>query len=201
MKISAALVVRNEETALPACLESLQPLADEIVVVDTGSEDQTMAIARQHGCTVHSFEWQDDFALARNFSLDKATGDYILVADADHRVVNPMEARSLLERFAETHSPNTLGLVAILSGVREGDQTREEVSMSPKFFPRGRFTYEGAIHEQLVPIEGEARQASIGIQYLHSGYEDRDSLLTRIDRNRRILLRELAKRMVEGTAP
>ncbi|MEA3365169.1 MAG: glycosyltransferase, partial [Candidatus Hydrogenedentes bacterium] len=85
MRISAVLIVRNEEVFLPGCLESLHPLVDEMVVVDTGSEDQTVQLARQYTQDVHVFEWQDDFALARNFSLAKARGDYVLVADADHR--------------------------------------------------------------------------------------------------------------------
>jgi len=193
VRISAVLIVRNEEVFLPGCLESLQPVVDEMVVVDTGSEDQTVPLARQYTQDVHVFEWQDDFALARNFSLAKATGDYVLVADADHRVVNTENARYLLEQFAREHSPNTLGTVAILSGVRDEGHTREEVSVSPKFFRRENFVFEGAIHEQVVPREGEARQAPTGLQYLHSGYEDRDSLLARIDRNRRILVRELEK--------
>lgn len=191
MKISAALIVRNEESMLPGCLESLQPAVDEIVLVDTGSTDQTVARATQYTPNVYAFTWQDDFARARNHSLKMATGDYVLVADADHRLVNPGLARGLLERFANEHSSNTVGTVEILSGVREGGHTREEISISPKFFRRDRFVFEGAIHEQLVPLDGEARQAPTGLQYLHSGYEDRDALLARIDRNRRILLREL----------
>ncbi len=193
MKISAALIVRNEETMLPACLESLKPVVDEIVIVDTGSEDRTLAIARQYTPHVHSLRWQDDFALARNHSLKTASGDYVLVADADHRLVNPAGARRLLDAFARAHAPNTVGTVAILSGVRDGEQTHEEVSVSPKFFRRDRFVFEGAIHEQVVPIEGEALQAPTGLQYYHSGYEDRDSLLARIERNRRILVHELEK--------
>lgn len=193
MKISAALIVRNEEVFLPGCLESLQPIVDEIVVVDTGSEDQTVVLARQYTQEIHTFEWTDDFAGARNFSLEKAAGDYVLVADADHRVIHPENGRPLLERFVREHSPNTLGTVAILSGVEDEGHTREEVSVSPKFFRREGFFYEGAIHEQVVPKEGEARQAPTGLQYLHSGYEDRDALLARIGRNRRILLRELEK--------
>ncbi|MFO7976519.1 MAG: glycosyltransferase, partial [Candidatus Hydrogenedentota bacterium] len=142
VRISAALIVRNEEAFLPACLQSLQPIVDEIVLVDTGSQDQTVALAGQFASNIYTFEWKDDFALARNFSLDKATGDYVLVADADHRVVNPENGRHLLERFAGEHSPNTLGTVAILSGVRDESQTREEVSISPKFFRRENFVFD-----------------------------------------------------------
>lgn len=81
-KISVVMIVKNEEAMLETCLRSVQG-ADEIIVVDTGSIDNTIAIAIHNLVKVHNFEWCDDFAAARNFALSKATGDWVLSIDAD----------------------------------------------------------------------------------------------------------------------
>lgn len=80
------MIVRNEEDLLPGCLESLDGLVDEIVVVDTGSTDATVDIARAHGATVLHHEWNGSFADARNAGLAEARGEWILYIDADERV-------------------------------------------------------------------------------------------------------------------
>lgn len=85
--LSVAMIVRNESDHLAGCLECIAPLADEICVVDTGSVDDTAAIARQFGCRVDHFPWNNDFSAARNASIDLCTGDWIFILDADERVV------------------------------------------------------------------------------------------------------------------
>ncbi|MEM8962535.1 MAG: glycosyltransferase [Acidobacteriota bacterium] len=86
MRLTAALIARDEERFLPGCLESLEDVVDEVVVVDTGSKDATPTIARQAGARVLHHAWRDDFAAARNVALDAARGDWILYIDADERV-------------------------------------------------------------------------------------------------------------------
>lgn len=83
MKLSVCMIVKDEEKTLARCLYSVKDIADEIIIVDTGSKDKTVAIAQDFGAKVFDFKWSDNFAEARNFSLDKATGDWILVIDAD----------------------------------------------------------------------------------------------------------------------
>src|SRR5207248_6049870 len=85
-RVSLSMIVKDEEANLPGCLLSVADLVDEIVVVDTGSSDQTREVARQHGARVHDFPWIDDFAAARNESLRHATGDWIFWLDADDRL-------------------------------------------------------------------------------------------------------------------
>lgn len=81
--LSLCMIVKNEERYLPQCLESVKNLVDEMVIIDTGSEDRTKDIARIFGARVYDFPWHGDFSEARNFSLSKAKGDWILVLDAD----------------------------------------------------------------------------------------------------------------------
>lgn len=92
--ISLCMIVKDEATTLAGTLESVQGVVGEIIVVDTGSEDDTVAIAQSHGAKVYSFSWIDDFAAARNASLSYATGDWVLVLDADE-VLLPEIARVL----------------------------------------------------------------------------------------------------------
>jgi len=81
--ISACLIAKNETKLLPRCIKSLSGLVDEIILVDTGSTDNTPQLARQLGCKVYHHDWEDDFAKARNYGLTKATMDWILIVDPD----------------------------------------------------------------------------------------------------------------------
>jgi glycosyltransferase involved in cell wall biosynthesis len=84
--LSAAIIVRDEAEFLDACLASLHSVVDEIVVVDTGSSDDSVEVARRHGAVVGFEPWAEDFSTPRNTSLGLASGDWILYIDADERV-------------------------------------------------------------------------------------------------------------------
>jgi glycosyltransferase involved in cell wall biosynthesis len=86
--LSVCMIVRNEEEALARCLKSVEPVADELIVVDTGSKDNSISIAKDFGAKIFHFEWCDDFAAARNESLKHAIGDWILQIDADEELVS-----------------------------------------------------------------------------------------------------------------
>src|SRR3990172_5263948 len=86
--ISLCMMVKNEEEMLPRCLESVKAWVDEIIIVDTGSCDGTLEIARGYTQKVYLHPWFDDFSGMRNITLSYATGDWILVLDADEELVN-----------------------------------------------------------------------------------------------------------------
>jgi len=81
--VSVCMIVKDAQGTLYRCLESVKPIADEIIVCDTGSSDRTMEIAREYTDQVYEIPWDDDFAAARNRSIEKATGDWVLWIDAD----------------------------------------------------------------------------------------------------------------------
>lgn len=83
VSISLCMIVKNEEDVLARALDSVKELADEMIIVDTGSEDRTKDIARRYTQKVFDFEWEDDFAAARNFACRKASMDYWMWLDAD----------------------------------------------------------------------------------------------------------------------
>ena len=84
--LSVCLIVKNEEQYLFDCLSSVKDIADEIILVDTGSTDSSIEIAGKFTAKVFNFEWVNDFSAARNYAISKAEGDWILYLDADERI-------------------------------------------------------------------------------------------------------------------
>jgi len=169
-RLSAALIVRNESAVIEGCLKSLVGQVDEIVLVDTGSCDDTIEKAQRFPIRLHHFAWCDDFSAARNFAIEQATGEWILYIDAD-------------ERF-EVPQPQMLS--AVLADDRK-------VAWNLRFHPRvdwtpyaelrlyrndPRIRFRGAIHERLhESVEAVACSdgKTIGdcdLTLRHVGYED-----------------------------
>lgn len=148
MKLSVALIVRDEAEMLPGCLESVKD-ADEIVVVDTGSKDRTYEIACDYTDQTYMYEWQDDFAAARNFAKAQATGEWIYSIDADHINETPIEEiKAEIERIGNGHRVASINL---------GDHHRAAwlFRNDPDIFWQGR------VHEvlnQLATVETDIRQ-------------------------------------------
>jgi glycosyltransferase involved in cell wall biosynthesis len=141
--ISAALIVRNEERYLEGCLTSLGGQVDEIIVVDTGSTDDTIRIAKRYGAQLLHRPWTKDFSAARNSALDAASGDWILYIDADERLRLPagVHLHSYIER--------KLAAAAFVQFMPRSGFTRYR---DPRLFlnhPDIRFR--GRIHETVMP--------------------------------------------------
>lgn len=148
-RLTACLIVKNEEKTLARCLSSLQHVCDEIVVVDTGSTDQTIQIARSFGAKIGEFEWVQDFSAARNHSLSLATGNWILWIDADEEL-DPQGITMIQEGLMRPHFGGYF--VKIINFMREGSRADQYVHTPVRLFqnrPDLRFT--GSIHEQILP--------------------------------------------------
>ena len=96
ISISVCMIVKNEEKILARCLDSLKGIADEMVIVDTGSTDRTKEIAQTYTDKIYDFEWIDDFSAARNYAFSKATKEYVYMADADEVIDEENRRRFLL---------------------------------------------------------------------------------------------------------
>ncbi|GAA0085621.1 hypothetical protein UT300007_20600 [Clostridium sp. CTA-7] len=180
MKISLAMIVKNEEKVLKECLDSVKNLVDEVIVVDTGSKDRTLEIAKDMGVKLYEFQWCNDFSLARNFASEKCSGDWILVLDADEIV--DVGNKETLINFA-TNNTNSIGKIEILSNFIDGNEvsfSREYVS---RFYPKG-LLYKGCIHEQL---DSSLPRININFKVKHSGYFNKD----KSGRNLELLFKEL----------
>lgn len=141
--LTAALIVRDEEERLPGCLASVAPLVDEIVVVDTGSRDATVQVARAHGATVLESPWRDDFSVPRNVALRAARGRWILSIDADERVA-PM-TRSSLDELLEAED---VAAYMVLLRPAPGQTPYRECRL---FRNSPEIRFEGAVHERVFP--------------------------------------------------
>lgn len=179
-RISLALIARDEARCITRCLDSVRDLVDEMVVLDTGSVDDTIALARAAGAQVHHFTWVDDFAAARNAALDLCTGDWRLVMDADEWLSGGAEAL----RGLRTQSPEYAGAVQVESETNDG---QVGLAWQLRVLPIG-VHYEGSVHEQPVHA-GPHRQLDIRIS--HDGYLP-EQLDRKAGRNRRLLEAALA---------
>jgi len=108
--ISLCMIVRDEEEHLEKCLESVNDAVDEIIVVDTGSRDKTVSIARSFGAGIFFHEWENDFSVPRNISLEHATGDWILILDADE----VLEAQSKTKIIEAARKEEILGYQVLI---------------------------------------------------------------------------------------
>ena len=166
-RLSVCIIARDEEKVLPRCLDSVAGIADEIVVVDTGSIDETVAIARRYNAVVGDFPWCDDFAAARNAALDMATGDWILCLDADEFLDS--ENGQKVAR-AKSLKPDR-ALSCILENVGAGVSSFRQLKMFPND-PAIRF--ERPIHETVLPSLRRLNvpTATTDVRVSHTGYDD-----------------------------
>jgi len=141
------MIVKNEESNLETCLKNVQPFVDQIVVVDTGSSDQTKEIAYQFTNDVYDFVWCDDFSKARNFSLDQATNDWVLILDADEVVVD-FDKNACVKSINE--HPNQVGRIKRINPFESNGMIQKYIERVNRVFNKNFYQYEGKIHEQIV---------------------------------------------------
>lgn len=169
--VSVCMIVKDEESMLPGCLEAVAPFVDQLVIVDTGSTDRTKEIAQEHGALVLDFEWTGSFSEARNHSLAHCTGDWVLWLDADEYLVDgdgpllrELAKRTWIEGFqiVETH----------FTGATDSGNQAAHTPMR-LFQNREQYGWQGAVHEQLLwsfPTWLPERFEQSAIRVDHFGY-------------------------------
>jgi|HigsolmetaAR203D_1030402.scaffolds.fasta_scaffold00453_13 glycosyltransferase involved in cell wall biosynthesis len=166
--LALVMIVRDEERTLARCLESVRGLVDEIVIADTGSVDASREIARSHGAAVYEYEWKGHFAEARNFALDRANSDWILVLDGDE-YLDP-EARGVIREFiasCENFSRRAIGRLRIVSAFQNSGEKSVVINYISRLFPADA-RYVGRIHEQ---IDSPLPRVNLMASVYHDGYD------------------------------
>ncbi len=195
VRTSLTMIAKNEAATLGHCLASVRDLVDEIIVVDTGSGDNTQDIARQHGARVFDLPWPDSFAAARNESLRHASGQWLLWLDADEHLddANRDKLRQLLAGLGDDHTAYAMKCVCI-SGQAGASATAVDHVRLFRNHPALRWDYR--VHEQILPAlkraGHEVRFTDIAIT--HTGYTDPALRRHKLERNLRLLHLDFAER-------
>lgn len=178
--IGLVMIVKNESRCLGKCLALAEKLVDGIYVTDTGSEDDTIEIAKRYGAHISRFAWRDDFAAAKNHALEQSPCDWNLILDADEYLVSG--TRKELQAFVE--KGGCLGAIERHDSYREENgEVSQSRTYTTRLIPRGTFL-EGRVHEQVV---SDLPVAAIPLVFDHDGYLQTG----KGERNLEILLDEL----------
>ena len=209
--ISICIITKNEVKNLEECLRHLEKLKSEIVVVDTGSIDDSIATAKKYTNHVYDFAWCDDFSAARNFSISKASGEIIVVIDSDEFIVE-FDKEAVEKIFEQNES--VIGRINIKETFGVNGEF-EAVDHINRVFSKRYYHYTGRIHEQVVAITNDVRTndatdlnqynkhdvlnnsvvdheiVNLPITVLHSGYGGKELRLRKAERNIKLLNGEL----------
>lgn len=184
VRVSLCVIARDEAAELGDCLESARPAVDEIVVVDTGSSDDTIAVARAHGANVIEAPWTDDFAAARNLCLAQATGAWVLTLDADERLT-PDSAASLVSAVEHAGAPAMR--IPIEDVGASGDV--EAIHFAVRLFRRTPgHRWQRSVCERVTAAASEY----VALPIRHHGYANGPQRYAKLDRNRLLLERASA---------
>lgn len=196
MKISACMIAKNEATNIEKCIESYKNIVSEIIVVDTGSTDNTVNIAKKCGAKVLNFKWNDDFSAAKNFALDNASGDWIIFLDADEyfdksKVGNLPKIIKSLDKSYNSIACKMINIDSV-TGKELDSITHVRIFKNKKYI-----RYVNPIHEMLINTrKNENLKAYLTtdneLTLFHTGY----SIVNRrekAERNLKLLLNEVEK--------
>lgn len=165
--ITLNMIVKDEEALLGECLKSIKGFVDEIIIVDTGSSDRTVGVARKHGAIVHHFKWCNDFAIARNYALSHVKTPWVMWLDADDLVVNPEYLKEIIE-VAHRQQCNAVWTLY--------QQDKNCIQRRMHIFKTKDFRWSGAVHENPIAKRGEARSYMADISVLHRKPVERSPL-------------------------
>ncbi|MFE4712058.1 glycosyltransferase family 2 protein [Paenibacillus sp. NPDC056722] len=179
MNLSLVMIVKNEEQNLRRCLNNVFTLVDEIIIVDTGSTDATKEIAFEFNAKIYDYEWNNDFAAARNFALSLASSEWCLVLDADEYIEG--DYAHVIQNFIT--GPPVIGQVKRIDKFMGKDGISYEQSYISRLFPSD-CRYYGRIHEQ---IQSGLPRIRVDVEIQHDGYFEQN----KSDRNIPILLKEI----------
>lgn len=190
LKVSLCMIVKNEEKNLSKCLESVNSFVDEIVIVDTGSSDQTKEIARNYTDKVFDYAWCDDFAKARNYSLSKADNDWVLILDADEKILRFDKNR--VYDFIQSNQM-IVGKIKIVNRFQGEKEENKYIKRIVRLFNKIYYCYEGTIHEQVVAKDrSQYSMMPVEIEVDHIGYMDEViGFKNKLERNTYLLLKSI----------
>ncbi|MBN1213695.1 MAG: tetratricopeptide repeat protein [candidate division Zixibacteria bacterium] len=188
VSLSACLMVKDEEELLPGCLDSVRDWVDEIIIVDTGSTDRTIEIAESYGAKIFHQPWEGNFSKHRNYSIEQATCDWILIIDADERICQE-DVPLLVEHLNRGQAP--IIAINVYNVYRDKNQSTTFLPSERLFRRELNLRYDGIVHNQLklpagVPI------LKTGVKLEHLGYDlTPEKMEKKMARSRALLEKQL----------
>lgn len=190
--ISVCIITKNEEKNIEKCLAPLKPYGFEIIVVDTGSTDRTKEIASQYADRVYDFEWIDDFSAARNFSLKKASHNYVLILDSDEFLID-MDIEGVYKAIEE--HPRGVGMLFRNNYYDHNGKTYNSPDRVERLFHKRYYHYAFSIHEQVTDMKNNGtyyERYNIPLNVDHVGYAGSiDDMKKKVERNNSLLFKEI----------
>jgi len=202
-RLSVAMITRNEENVLAASIESVRAIADEIIILDTGSTDKTAAVAWKLGATLTRFPWKHDFSAARNRCLDLLTGDWVLWLDAGERLSEEtaFDVRGFVDRKADPKKVYLMAIESPPAGDKTGGQIEGEEIARPRLMPtKAGLRFAGRVRETLrasIEANGATVQVAPGRIIRHPRHHNQAWKTLKADRD----LTLAALEMMENPAP
>lgn len=195
MNLSVCIIAKNEEKNIRRCLESLKSYNFEIVVIDTGSTDDTEKIAQQYTDRVFHFQWKNDFSSARNFAISKSTKTYVMSMDCDE-CIDYIDVKKLQNLLVERKKQ--VGRIKIRNHLTKNGTGQENTEWINRIFSKELFHYEGCIHEQVTAMNGEEYETyQAPVVILHSGYDlPENERKQKAERNIILLRQELQRLLI-----
>lgn len=168
--LSLCMIVKNEESTLKSCLSEAASFVDEIIIVDTGSTDNTKTIAAEFTDKIYDFQWCNDFSKARNYSISKASNDWILVLDADE-VITDFFRYSIDIFINNPINESIVGRIKRINIMKDAFESKKYTEWINRLFNKKHFHYEGIIHEQVISKDGQSYETELlDITIDHVGY-------------------------------
>ncbi len=190
--VSLAMIVKDEEEWLGACLDSVKDYVDEIIIVDTGSTDGTKALAEKYGAQVYDFVWIDDFSAARNFAFSKATKDFILWLDADDRLDGAEKLKDVLAKLDPQFGAL---LMQYFYGFDDFGNCTALHMKNRVVRNDGNFSWVGRIHEDLIPTMNAGVSSTVDVAVYHRAKGERVAKSS--ERNLRVALSEYKEKPLD----
>lgn len=192
--ISICIIAKNEEKHIDSFLSSIKTsmatYPHEIIFIDTGSSDSTKTLASKYIDKIFDFPWINDFSAARNFSLEKAFHDWVLILDCDEYItdLDPVGFQQMIKQ-----NPQGIGMITRKNHYQMNGHESIYTDQVERFFHKQYFHYEGIIHEQVVSLTNKKPQkVLLPLTVAHSGYQlSQEELVQKATRNNNLLLKML----------
>jgi len=190
--LSLCMIVKNEEKNLPVALDSVKDIVDEIIIVDTGSTDSTVEVAKSYKAKVYDYVWTGDFSEARNESIKYATGDWILYLDADEKIDE--ENKEKIRKIIRRKDIDAVNMIEIIPQ-KEGSLFKKVSTDYCRLFRnKPEYKFVGKVHEQILDsiLKNRGKVEKSDIEIIHWGFNiSEEKQKEREERNLNLLLEEL----------